>query len=172
MEFKDRLAARRKELRLTQEKVAELCGYATQSRISNYERGDREPEFSDLKKLTKALDWTVGQMFGEEPGRSQEMQLDLPTLQTAIVTAKEAAKRLDVEFEAFAAAPLILFAIRERKRLPRFPTKAQLAAFDRDVLNELREGIENERTERSAEAGGARIAETAAPVAKKARARR
>jgi len=41
---------------LTQPQLAERCGWAGQSRVSNYERDEREPRSSDMRNMAKALD--------------------------------------------------------------------------------------------------------------------
>lgn len=46
--------------KLTQPALAELCGWDSQTRISNYERGIREPSIQDLDKIAKALGVDVG----------------------------------------------------------------------------------------------------------------
>lgn len=51
-----RLKFARKTLRhMTQEELTAACGYEYQSRVSSYERGEREPGSDDLRALAKAL---------------------------------------------------------------------------------------------------------------------
>ncbi len=67
-EIGDRIKQARKRLGLTQPQLAEKCGWATQSRVSNYERGDREPKSSDIKALAKALQVTPAWLWtGDGP---------------------------------------------------------------------------------------------------------
>jgi phage repressor protein C with HTH and peptisase S24 domain len=55
MKIGDKIKAARKAKKLTQEALTDLCGWAHQSRISGYERGEREPSFEDLEVLAQAL---------------------------------------------------------------------------------------------------------------------
>lgn len=50
-----RIRHARRRAGLTQPELAGLCGWAGQSRVSNYERGIREPRSSDIKHLARAL---------------------------------------------------------------------------------------------------------------------
>lgn len=49
----------RKAKGLSQQALAEACGWASQSRIGNYEKGTRQPNLEDLEKLARALDITL-----------------------------------------------------------------------------------------------------------------
>lgn len=51
----DRIRSARLAKGFTQPELARECGWQTQSRVSNYERGDREPKSSDVRALGKAL---------------------------------------------------------------------------------------------------------------------
>ena len=62
----ERIKERRKALDLTQEQLTELCGWESQGRVSNYERGKRSPNYDDALKIAKALKSTVDQIiFGD-----------------------------------------------------------------------------------------------------------
>lgn len=50
-----RLVWAREKAKLTQPKLAKLCGWDSQSRISHYERGRRAPVPDDLVKIAAAL---------------------------------------------------------------------------------------------------------------------
>jgi len=50
-----RIARYRKSRDLSQAELAKACGWASQSRIGNYEKGTREPSLDDLKRLADAL---------------------------------------------------------------------------------------------------------------------
>lgn len=57
------LAVRLKKLRkakgLSQQQLAHACGWESQSRIGNYERGTRQPNLQDLETLASALGVTL-----------------------------------------------------------------------------------------------------------------
>jgi SOS-response transcriptional repressor LexA len=53
--FGERIRQLREELKLTQPELAKRCGWDSQSRISHYEKGTREPTLRDVKKIAKAL---------------------------------------------------------------------------------------------------------------------
>lgn len=56
MELRDAIKTARKLKGLSQEELAAACGWPkTNNRVSNYERGLREPDIDDLKVLAKAL---------------------------------------------------------------------------------------------------------------------
>lgn len=53
--FPQRLRWARERAKLTQPQLARLCGWESQSRISHYERGRRQPVPEDLKLISSAL---------------------------------------------------------------------------------------------------------------------
>jgi len=55
MAIKDNIKRFRKEARLSQPQLAKLCGWESQSRVSNYETGLRSPSTEDLKQIAHAL---------------------------------------------------------------------------------------------------------------------
>jgi transcriptional regulator with XRE-family HTH domain len=55
-EIGKRIEAGRKAAKLSQRELSERCGWAGQSRISMYERGEREPTFEDLRKIGKLIE--------------------------------------------------------------------------------------------------------------------
>lgn len=57
-----KLAAIRKSRGLTQIELADKCGWK-KSTISDYERGEREPNITKLQVLAKALDCTVSDLI-------------------------------------------------------------------------------------------------------------
>lgn len=67
--FGSRLRAIRSLRGLTQPGLAELCGWESQGRISNYERDEREPKLADIMRLARALnvDPVYLQYGGESP---------------------------------------------------------------------------------------------------------
>jgi transcriptional regulator with XRE-family HTH domain len=68
MEFRAKFGRTLRDLRrgarLTQEQLAEACGFEGQSRIGNYERGRGLPDIPDLLKLAQALHVDVCEFFG------------------------------------------------------------------------------------------------------------
>ena len=56
MTFANNLRAFRLKAGMTQEELALRAGFPGQSRIGNYENGGREPSFSDLEAIARALD--------------------------------------------------------------------------------------------------------------------
>lgn len=50
-----RIAHYRRLKGLSQQALANECGWESQSRIGNYERDTREPSFEDLRRIAKAL---------------------------------------------------------------------------------------------------------------------
>lgn len=63
-----RLKELRKEKSLTQKQVAELIGVAT-STYSMYERGEREPDFATLDKISKLFNASVDYILGNTSQR-------------------------------------------------------------------------------------------------------
>lgn len=61
----ERIRQARKALRLTQEGLAARVDMATDT-IARYERGEREPEASDLVRIAAALDVSAGHLLGED----------------------------------------------------------------------------------------------------------
>lgn len=60
----DRIRQRRKELKMTQEQLAE-CVQTTQTHISDLERGRQQPSMHTFKRLAEALETTVDTLAGE-----------------------------------------------------------------------------------------------------------
>ena len=52
--------------KLSQPALAKACGWESQSRISMYETGKREPGISDLKLIAAALNIELNQLFNEK----------------------------------------------------------------------------------------------------------
>ncbi|MBF0587524.1 MAG: helix-turn-helix transcriptional regulator [Magnetococcales bacterium] len=79
MGFHDRLKRARKSLGLRQGVVEARCGWRSQGRLSNYERGVRSPKLADILILAKALavrpEWLL---TGEEPRHTHEAVVSDP----------------------------------------------------------------------------------------------
>ncbi|SDJ60396.1 XRE family transcriptional regulator [Pseudomonas indica] len=60
----DRIARFRNEKRMSQAKLAQACGWASQSRIGNYEKNLRQPNLDDLQKIARALELSVAELLG------------------------------------------------------------------------------------------------------------
>ena len=64
----DRIRVARRRKHLSQKELAELCGWSFQAaRISNYERGKREPRSENLEVLAKSLDVSIEWFYRELP---------------------------------------------------------------------------------------------------------
>lgn len=73
-----RIAHFRKLKGLSQAKLAKACGWASQSRVGNYELNTREPSLDDLNLMAKALDVTVADLVGSVPAqRIQNVEMAL-----------------------------------------------------------------------------------------------
>lgn len=71
----NRIKQLRKAKGWNQRALAEACGWASQSRIGNYEQGTRQPSLSDLETLAKALDITLPDLVA---GRDRSEISDYP----------------------------------------------------------------------------------------------
>jgi transcriptional regulator with XRE-family HTH domain len=58
-----RIARRRRELSLSQADLADRLGLASPETVSRYERGEREPRFTTLLRLSDALEWSVRELL-------------------------------------------------------------------------------------------------------------
>ncbi|MFC5695980.1 helix-turn-helix domain-containing protein [Pseudomonas sp. GCM10022186] len=58
-----RIAHYRKLKGLSQQALANECGWESQSRIGNYERDSREPSFDDLRRIAKVLEVTLNDLL-------------------------------------------------------------------------------------------------------------
>ncbi|WP_342244462.1 helix-turn-helix domain-containing protein [Pseudomonas sp. OTU5201] len=58
-----RIAHYRKLKGLSQQALANECGWESQSRIGNYERDTREPSFEDLRRIAKALEVSLNDLL-------------------------------------------------------------------------------------------------------------
>ena len=55
-EFGQRLKTLRERQGLSQDKLAELCGWPSNTRVSGYERGANEPSLEDIARLATILE--------------------------------------------------------------------------------------------------------------------
>ncbi|WP_110969271.1 XRE family transcriptional regulator [Pseudomonas huaxiensis] len=53
----------RKSKGLSQQSLANACGWESQSRVGNYERGIREPNLADIEKMARALNISLGELL-------------------------------------------------------------------------------------------------------------
>lgn len=67
MGFKENLKRYRLAAEFTQEQLALACGFSGQSRIANYEKGSRDPDFDDLEKIARALSVDKADLLGGSP---------------------------------------------------------------------------------------------------------
>ncbi|OOH25682.1 LexA family protein [Pseudomonas aeruginosa] len=66
---------------ISQAKLAKACGWASQSRIGNYEKDTREPSLDDLELIAQVLDVTVAELIESELTISGSLQNVEPALQ-------------------------------------------------------------------------------------------
>lgn len=68
------LGSRIKTLRtakgMSQKELAQACGWESQSRIGNYEKGTRQPNLQDLGKIAAALNIKIAELVAEAEGSS------------------------------------------------------------------------------------------------------
>lgn len=135
MNFATNLRLLREAAGLTQEELAHACGFATQSRIGNYEaqgKHSRAPKLKEIPLIANALGVSIGELFGESSTKfsnSHETRLDpvmLAETATAISTLYGRAGRvfkLEEEPERF------LQAYSARLMLPEEPSSAEMFEF-------------------------------------------
>ena len=58
-----RIVHYRKLKGLSQQALANECGWESQSRVGNYERDTREPSFEDLRRIAKALEVSLNDLL-------------------------------------------------------------------------------------------------------------
>ncbi len=77
MAFNKRLKAARLAIGLRQSIVEARCGWSSQGRLSNYERGTREPKLADILTLARVLnvrpEWLL---TGELPQHAHDVEVD------------------------------------------------------------------------------------------------
>ena len=61
-----KIKAAREAKGLSQPQLSRMCGWDSQSRISNYERGIREPNLDDLRKMARCLGTTVEDLIASK----------------------------------------------------------------------------------------------------------
>lgn len=66
MAFKENLKQARLAAKLSQPELAALCGWESQSRVSNYETGTRTPALDDIYSLAKALNIESSQLIRQD----------------------------------------------------------------------------------------------------------
>lgn len=88
MSFGKRLSLARKNLKLTQPELAKLCGWESQSRISMYERDQREPSNKELVRLADVLGVTTDWLLRDNDKSRNASELPPHVLQLARLIAK------------------------------------------------------------------------------------
>ena len=68
MSIGQKIKRERERQGLSQPRLASLCGWESQSRISQYESGAREPGLADLRRIVRALGKDMNWLFREEDG--------------------------------------------------------------------------------------------------------
>ncbi|MGQ7249555.1 XRE family transcriptional regulator [Halomonas sp. V046] len=71
----DRIKEARQRAGMTQPELARECKWASQGRVSNYERGLREPKSGDVALLAKALSVSEGWLWTGEDGANNVTNL-------------------------------------------------------------------------------------------------
>ncbi len=106
----DRIKEARQRAGMTQPELAKACKWASQGRVSNYERGLREPKSGDVALLAKALGVSEGWLWtGEEPASNvtdlkprQAVQSDeLEMLDTELIEGNEPLRPDEVMLPVF-----------------------------------------------------------------------
>lgn len=95
MTIGDRIKQARKLRGLTQIELSEKCGWEHQSRISSYERDEREPGRTDIESIAGALDVRAAWLFfGEgEMTETQAVPRELQSLYRLIVGLDDSGRR-------------------------------------------------------------------------------
>ena len=73
--FAQAIRARRLELKMSQEDVANKVGTRKQI-ISNYEIGKRSPQIDMARRIAEALDMSIDDIYGEPTGDDYEKMLN------------------------------------------------------------------------------------------------
>ena len=73
MDFKDRLRAMRKRLKLKQEDLSDALNISVDT-VRRWESGAHEPKLSDVVNLASVFNVTVGVLIGEEPMPKEVLQ--------------------------------------------------------------------------------------------------
>ncbi len=74
MSFGKKIKTARELLGMSQLALAMKCGWDSQSRVGNYEKDLREPNFCDLKKLAKALEQPIIYFLNNEDDDQEGME--------------------------------------------------------------------------------------------------
>lgn len=138
--FAHNLASLRKERKLSQVDLASLCGWDTQSRISNYETNFRTPDLDDIEILAKALNIDVLELLTPAngvrearpsytpPDKSQKIQEAITTLCTG---------HLARYFDAQPTTGKIPFIIHLYELLQSDSLRASITTLDKQTLFRL-----------------------------------
>lgn len=78
-----RIKKLRKANGMSQQELAFACGWESQSRIGNYERGTRQPNLQDLKKLSDALKVPLAELVAGATSQVSLYTRDRPSLPEA-----------------------------------------------------------------------------------------
>lgn len=95
-EIAGRLKRLREEKKLSQKNLAVLCGWASQSRIGNYEAGTRSISVEDAETLARVLGTSAEHLlFGNDPGNGTLDGQGVPVLGEIVLDAEGYAERVD-----------------------------------------------------------------------------
>lgn len=108
-----RIRDARRKRGLSQEQLAELCGWSGQSRVGNYERGIREPSTGDWALLAQALGTSPGALqYGE--ATPKQGATDVPIVGFAIATPEKDGYFDDMGFPAGAGEAYVPWPTNDR----------------------------------------------------------
>jgi transcriptional regulator with XRE-family HTH domain len=95
MSFSKRLAAVRKERRLTQQQMSEVIGIHL-SQVKRYESGDTQPSLEVLRKIALTLNISADVLLfdADERGPSDDFRMQFEALSQFSPNEKEVAKEL------------------------------------------------------------------------------
>jgi DNA-binding XRE family transcriptional regulator len=133
MDFPARLKQLRQRAGLTQEQLAEKCGWSGQSQVSNYEKGRGDPPFSELPCLAIALGVDVPELF-EDPDSplkrgSHFGRIDPTMLASSIEALRRVAEQLEVPYDPVTHPAATAAAYELSAALGAAPSQAQVVDF-------------------------------------------
>lgn len=76
-EIGKRIKAGRDLAKLSQQQLGEKCGWSGQSRISMYERGEREPTFDDLERISRHIELNLTDLVPHSGANTLQQPLAL-----------------------------------------------------------------------------------------------
>lgn len=99
MSIGNRIKKARKRAGITQPELAKKCGWESQSRISMYERGVREPSYSDLRSLSRALGASIHWLLDGQAEISVKPNDKAPTQMVPLINWVQAGSWQEVSLQ-------------------------------------------------------------------------